>query len=105
VRAKFPVDAYCCYFIPALPFCHVVLKAKKPPASKYPKELNALGDHIRKKRVDAGLFQKEVAEQIGVDEETIYRWESSESMPQIRFIPAIIEFLGYSPFPAARFRW
>ena len=81
-----------------MPLCHLVLKAKKPNDFKYPKELNAVGDHIRKKRLDLGLFQKWVAEQIGVDEDTIYRWESNESRPQIQFIPAIIKFLGYNPF-------
>jgi DNA-binding XRE family transcriptional regulator len=77
----------------------VVLKAHKPPSPEFPKELNALDDHIRKRRLDLGLFQKQVAEQIGVDEDTIYRWESNASRPQIQFIPAIIKLLGYNPFP------
>jgi transcriptional regulator with XRE-family HTH domain len=45
------------------------------------------------------LFQKQVAEQIGVDEDTICRWENNESRPQIQFIPTIIKLLGYDPFP------
>ena len=40
-----------------------------------------------------------MADQIGVDEDTIYRWESNESIPQVRFIPTIIKLLGYNPFP------
>jgi len=36
---------------------------------------------------------------LGVDEDTIFRWEGNESRPQIRLIPAIIEFLRYNPFP------
>jgi len=77
----------------------VTLKAQRPPDSKYPKELRTLGDLIRKRRLDLGLFQKQVAEQIGVDEETIFRWESNESRPQIQFFPAIIKFLNYNPLP------
>jgi transcriptional regulator with XRE-family HTH domain len=84
---------------PALPFCHLVLKAHKPPSSEFPKELRTLGDHIRKRRLDLGLFQKHVADQIGVDEDTIYRWESNESRPQVQFIPAIIKFLSHNPIP------
>jgi transcriptional regulator with XRE-family HTH domain len=77
----------------------VVLKAHKSPSAEFPKELCTLGDHIRKRRLDLGLFQKQVAAEIGVDEDTIFRWESNESRPQVQFIPAIIKLLGYSPFP------
>jgi transcriptional regulator with XRE-family HTH domain len=83
---------------PCVAFLSCDLKARRPPNSKYPKQLNSLGDHIRKRRLDLALHQKQVAEKIGVDEDTIYRWESNESKPQIKFFPAIIEFLGYSPF-------
>jgi len=89
----------CLIFTAALPFCHRVLCGRKLKSSKYPKQPNTLGDHIRKRRLDLGLFQKQVAEQIGVSEETIYRWESNESSPQVKFIPAIIKFLGYNPVP------
>jgi len=47
--------------------------------------------------MDLGLFQRQVAEQIGISEDTIYRWESNESIPQVQFIPAIIKFLDYDP--------
>ena len=33
----------------------------------YPKALKTLGDHIRKRRLDLGLVQKHVAEQLEVD--------------------------------------
>jgi transcriptional regulator with XRE-family HTH domain len=58
-----------------------------------------LGDHIRKRRLDLGLLQKQVAKKIGVDESTIYNWERQRTLPEIRFIAPIIEFLGYDPFP------
>ena len=82
---------------PCVVFCHRLLRAQKPNSPKYPKQLDTLGDHIRKRRLDLGMFQRQVAEQIGVDEDTIFRWESNESRPQIQFIPAIIEFLSYNP--------
>jgi transcriptional regulator with XRE-family HTH domain len=59
-----------------------------------------LGDHIRKRRLDLGLFQRQVAERIGVDEDSIYRWESNATSPQVTHLPAIIEFARYNPCPA-----
>ncbi len=75
--------------------------ATKPKPSHYPKLLNTLGDHIRR-RLDLGLFQSTVAEPIGVDPTTIHNWEGNKSLPAIRYIPAILRFLGYNPFPSAR---
>ncbi|WP_373694369.1 helix-turn-helix domain-containing protein [Geobacter sp.] len=57
------------------------------------------GDHLRKARLDAGLCQKNVAELIGVSICTITNWELNRGEPEIRFIPAIIKFLGYNPRP------
>ena len=31
---------------------------------------------------------------------TITSWEGNASVPEVRFIPAIIQFLGYNPLPA-----
>ncbi len=45
--------------IPALPFCHAELRASKPKSFRYPTRLNTLGDHIRSRRLDLGLFQSE----------------------------------------------
>ncbi len=83
----------------ALPFCHRVLTATKLKSPEYPKELKTLGDHIRKRRLDLGLFQRQVAEQIGVTESTILNWESNATRPPVRYIRCIIRFLGYEPFP------
>lgn len=48
--------------------------------------------------MDRGLHQREAAELIGVAEGSIWNWESGRvSEPEIRTIPAIIEFLGYLP--------
>ena len=87
--------------IPALPFCHAELRASKPNSIRYPKEINTLGDHIRTHRLDLNLLQKQVANQIGVDEATITNWERNATVPAIRYIPAIIQFLGYDPSPPA----
>ena len=83
-----------------MPFCHAELRAPKPRPSRYPKEINTLGDHIRSRRLDLDLFQSDVAEQIGVDTTTICNWEGNTSLPAIRYLPAIIQFLGYDPQPS-----
>ena len=85
-----------------MPFYHAELRAAKPKPLCYPKEISTLGDHIRSRRLDLELFQSDVAEQIGVDATTICTWESNASLPAIRYVPAILSFLGYDPFPPAR---
>ena len=84
-----------------MPFCHTELRASRPKPSCYPKEINNLGDHIRARRLDLNLLQSEVADRIGVHEQTITGWERNATVPEVRFIPVIIQFLGYNPFPAA----
>jgi transcriptional regulator with XRE-family HTH domain len=51
--------------------------------------------------LDLQLLQKQVAAQIGVHETTITGWESNATVPEVRYMPAIIQFLGYNPLPAA----
>jgi DNA-binding XRE family transcriptional regulator len=58
----------------------------------------ALGDRIKKRRIELGLLQKEAAAFIGVNEENIYLWENGHCKPLVCFYPKIIDFLGYFPF-------
>src|SRR3990172_2152482 len=78
-------------------FCCLTLVAPKPLPSAYPKELNTIGDHIRKRRLDLKLFQEAVAKIIGVQESTITNWEKNRVSPRLHYIPKIIDFLGYNP--------
>ena len=63
--------------------------------------MKTLGDHIRKRRLDLGLLQKEVAEQLGVDTASIGNWESNETQPMVHCLPGIFAFLGHNPLPEA----
>jgi len=56
-----------------------------------------LGDHIRERRLDLDLQKKQLARQLGVDETTIHNWEDRGIAPAIRFMPRILDFLGYDP--------
>ncbi len=78
--------------------CHITLKTQKPLQSAYPRTLKTLGDHLRKRRLDLKLLQKEVAQKLSVCVPSIYSWENNLAKPAIKFIPKIIEFLGYVPF-------
>ena len=78
--------------------CHIRLTGRKPLHTAYPKQLHTLGDHLRKRRLDLGLLQKEIAKEIGVNKSTITNWELNHNFPELRYIPAIIEFLGYWPY-------
>ena len=84
-----------------MPFCHAELRAPKPKSERYPKEISTLGDHFRTHRLDLNLLQEQVANQIGVHKMTINCWEGNATVPEVRYVPAIIQFLGYNPLPAA----
>jgi transcriptional regulator with XRE-family HTH domain len=58
-----------------------------------------LGDHIRKRRLDLGLLQKDVAAVLRVDTTTINNWEHHRCQPRLYLFPRITQFLGYNPFP------
>ncbi len=83
----------------ALPYCHITLKAQKPPSLHYPKSLNTIGQHVRKVRLDRGLHQKDIAAEMGVHPLTISNWEKGATGPELQFMPSIIRFLDYNPFP------
>jgi DNA-binding XRE family transcriptional regulator len=62
-----------------------------------PRELKTLGDHIRKKRIELGLLQREAANLLGADPQSVNAWERNYHQPSLRLLPAIIGFLNYNP--------
>ena len=48
------------------------------------------------------MLQKDVAEQLGVNKTSVFNWEANTSAPEIRYMPAIIRFLGYNPLPTVQ---
>lgn len=53
---------------------------------------------MRKKRLDLGITQKEVAKLLEATEDSIVNWERGYKMPQIYLLPKIINFIGYCPY-------
>ena len=83
----------------ALPFIHISLTGSKPKSSDYPKSLKTLGDHLRKRRLDLKLLQRQVGQRIGGSVSDVWNWENNRVSPAVKFIPAMIAFLGYNPLP------
>src|SRR5271169_2043631 len=81
----------------ALPFCYLTLKTIKPRNPAYPEHLNTLGDHIRARRLDLGMHQKDVAALVNATTSTVTNWEKNQNSPRLYLLPKIIKFLGYDP--------
>lgn len=77
-------------------FATFILRAAKPIPGYIENPQTAI-EHLRNVRLERGLFQKDVAQIIGVQTETIERWEMRVSSPKPTNYPAIIKFLGYFP--------
>ena len=75
----------------------IQIPLEKQQLPGYPEFPITVGEHIRKKRMDLGLLQREVADIIGVTESSIWNWEHGTE-PELQYNPKIIKFLGYIPF-------
>ena len=56
-----------------------------------------MGNHLRKRRLDPNLLQKDIAERPGAHEASVDSWENNLRSPSLRFIPKILDFLAYTP--------
>ena len=77
-------------------FAPITLKALKPKATDFAPQI--LGEHVRKRRLELRLTQKQAAERLGVNPWTVLDWEKDHTEPPIESMPAIIRFLDYDPF-------
>ena len=87
------------------PFCQITLKAPKPLKDRYTKsfyrqQLKNIGSELSRKRLQLGISQTKLAKKLDVRVETIQNWEHSRSIPDIRYLPQLMSFLGYDPFEA-----
>jgi len=89
----------------ALPFAHLALKTPKPRNPAYPEHIKTLGDHLRARRLDLGMHQKDVAALVNATTSTITNWEKGRTSPTLELMPKVIEFLGYNPTRAQEDTW
>lgn len=59
-------------------------------------EKKPFGDYIRKKRLEAGLTQKELAGRLYVTESGVSKWERNLSYPDVSLVTAICRELHIS---------
>ena len=55
-----------------------------------------IGKFIAGARNQAGFTQKELAEQIGVSDKTVSKWECGKSMPDISYLETLCHSLNIS---------
>jgi DNA-binding XRE family transcriptional regulator len=58
---------------------------------------NTLGEYIRKRRSEQGLFQKDLAEMIGLDEMTVLNLEKRRTKPNKQNLEKVEKMLGDLP--------
>jgi len=73
-----------CFPLPGVP-----LKFQWVRQRAYRERPETLGGHLRKRRCQSGLLQREVAAKLGVDGSTYLLWEQDRSQPTVRYYPAI----------------
>lgn len=94
--SQFQYDRSNHLFIPALPFSRLHRNIRKSFGNKYIQVPISLGEKIRNKRLELGLYQKDIAAIMEVSEDTITYWENNRSKPLTKQYSKIIKFLGIS---------
>ena len=89
-----PHPHLCGAFLPNVPLTLSALRSKD-----YSETPQTLGEHLRKRRRELGLLQREAAELMGVAIATVVNWEKDRYQPVAAQFPPVIEFLGYDPTP------
>ena len=72
---------------------------RKTDYSETPK---TLGEHLKKRRRELGLLQREAAKCMGIHTETYLNWEQDKAKPVAAQFRPVVTFLGYDPMPEAR---
>ncbi len=58
---------------------------------------NRFGEHVRHLRQLARLSQEQLAESLGVGQQTVSRWENGTATPRRATLPLLANLLGVSP--------
>ncbi len=61
-----------------------------------------LGEHLKRRRKELGLLQREVAARMGINHFTYINWEKDRTQPIASRFRPVIDFLGYDPMPEPR---
>jgi hypothetical protein len=83
-----------------LPFCRLRLTAPKAPRKGYPENTKSLGEHVKKRRMDLGFKQADVARRAGVDKMDSAQLRAWEDGTRRSLLSGDHQFSGVQP-PAA----
>lgn len=83
-------------FLPGVPLTLKTLRKKD-----YSEAPQTLGQHLKKRRKELGLFQREAAARMGIVKETYANWEKNKTKPVAAQFRPVRTFLGYDPSPEA----
>ena len=59
-------------------------------------DVSKFAETIARLRKEKGLTQKQLAEQFGVSDRSVSKWERGETMPDVSLLPDIADFFGVS---------
>jgi len=74
------------------------VRIKRPDCAEKPEDNRAWGYFLKKARHEQGLYAHHVANIFNVSCSRIYSWEAMSEPPALKYIPQLIEFLGYVPW-------
>jgi DNA-binding transcriptional regulator YiaG len=86
-------------YVPFLALAHLRLTYPRPNCVRGPAE--TIGAHVRDRRLELGMTQRQAARQIGFSRDGLAKWEKGSCDPSPALMPAVIAFLGYNPEPPA----
>ena len=55
---------------------------------------NSFGEFLKQKRIEKGLTQKQLAQELFVSESAISKWEKNVARPDITLLPNLSKLLG-----------
>jgi transcriptional regulator with XRE-family HTH domain len=86
-----------------VPFCRDVPLALKALRSKdYSENPQNLGEHLKKRRRELGLLQREAAVRMLIGRDTYVNWETGKTEPVAAQFRPVVVFLGYDPTPVPK---
>ena len=86
------------------PKLKLTIKRSEKHPKGYPTRPRALGEKIRKHRMDLGLYQKDVAKFVGVATDTVTLWEKGRTKLSEGNLRKIREFLSIKNSKIKKFR-
>ena len=81
-----------------MPFSALDKTVPLPDKRLFPTELQHVGNHIKKARLERKITIKDLLAEFEIDRETLRAWELGLWKPFVKHYPKIIQFLGYYPF-------